>query len=131
MAHYAFLDENNIVTEVIVGKNENEDGIDWEQHYGNFRGQVCKRTSYNTIGGVHAYGEISFRKNYAGIGYAYDLTRDAFIPPKPYNSWVLDEETCIWKPPVDIPADVGTGEPPKMYFWNEDATLWVEVQNGN
>jgi hypothetical protein len=83
MAHYAFLDENNIVTEVIVGKNEGEEGIDWEQHYGAFRGQPCKRTSYNTHGGVHSGGGTPYRKNYAGIGYTYDAGRDAFIPPKP------------------------------------------------
>jgi hypothetical protein len=90
MAHYAFLDENNIVTEVIVGRNEDEivEGIsDWETYYGEFRGQVCKRTSYN--------GNI--RKNYAGIGYTYDSVRDAFIPPKPEEGdWELNEETCLW-----------------------------------
>jgi uncharacterized protein (TIGR02466 family) len=91
MAHYAFLDENNIVTEVIVGKNEGEEGIDWEVHYGAFRGQPCKRTSYNTHGGVHSGGGTPYRKNYAGIGYTYDADRDAFIPPKPYASWLLNE----------------------------------------
>ena len=96
MAHYAFLDSNNIVTEVIVGKNEGEDGIDWEQHYGEFRGQVCKRTSYNTRGGVHANGGTAFRKNYAGIGYTYDAQRNAFIPPKPHPDFLFDEDTCIW-----------------------------------
>jgi hypothetical protein len=79
MAHYAFLDENNIVTEVIVGKNEGEEGIDWEAHYGAFRGQPCKRTSYNTHGGVHSGGGTPYRKNYAGIGYTFDAGRDAFI----------------------------------------------------
>ena len=74
MAHYAFLDSNNIVTEVIVGKNEGEDGIDWEQWYGEFRGQTCKRTSYSTLGGIHSNGGTPFRKNYAGFGYTYDLT---------------------------------------------------------
>jgi len=86
MAHYAFLDENNIVTEVIVGRDEDEvvDGIsDWEAHYGEIRGQVCKRTSYNTLNGVHLYGGTPFRWNYAGIGYLYDPIRDAFIPPQP------------------------------------------------
>lgn len=91
MAHYAFLDENNIVTEVIVGRNEWEvvDGItDWEAAYGEIRGQVCKRTSYN--------GNI--RKNYAGIGYTYDTDRDAFIPPKNncHAEKILDEATCRW-----------------------------------
>jgi hypothetical protein len=88
MAHYAFLDENNIVTEVIVGIDETEliEGLDTETWYGNFRGQVCKRTSYN--------GNI--RKNYAGIGYTYDADRDAFIAPEPDNATGFDEETCQW-----------------------------------
>jgi len=126
MAHYAFLDNNNTVTEVIVGKDEGEDGVDWEQHYGDFRGQVCKRTSYNTRGGVHANGGTPFRKNYAGIGYSYDSERDAFVPPKPYASWVLDEQTCLWNAPVPMPEDAGTGEPPKRYQWDEATTSWVE-----
>lgn len=100
MAHYAFLDTNNIVTEVIVGKDENTEGVDWEQHYGDFRGQTCKRTSYNTSGGVHALEGTPFRKNYAGLGYTYDASRDAFIPPKPLESWVLNEETCLWEDPT-------------------------------
>jgi hypothetical protein len=90
MAHYAFLDKDNIVTEVITGRNEDEvvDGIsDWETYYGNFRGQKCVRTSY--------HGNI--RKNYAGIGFTYDETRDAFIPPKPEGNWTLNEETCLWE----------------------------------
>jgi hypothetical protein len=89
MAHYAFLDENNVVTEVITGIDETEliEGLDTETWYGNFRGQVCKRTSY--------HGNI--RKNYAGIGYTYDEIRDAFIPPKPETGdWELDEDTCLW-----------------------------------
>jgi hypothetical protein len=89
MAHYAFLDENNIVTEVIVGRNEDEvvDGIsDWEAHYGEFRGQTCKRTSYNN----------NYRKNYAGVGHYFDVERDAFIPPKCHEVAVLNEETCLW-----------------------------------
>jgi hypothetical protein len=94
MAHYAFLDENNIVTEVIVGKDETEliDGLDPETWYSNFRGQMCKRTSYN--------GKI--RKNYAGIGYTYDVDRDAFIASKPDNSIGFDEETCRWIVPDEI-----------------------------
>ena len=121
MAHYAFLDTNNIVTEVIVGKNEGEEGIDWEVHYGNFRNQVCKRTSYNTSGGQHNNGGIPYRKNYAGIGYTYDEGRDAFIPPKPYPSWILNEDTCLWEPPVPYPTD---GE---RYLWNEEELEWVLV----
>lgn len=114
IAHYAFLDENNIVTEVIVGRNEDEvvDGIsDWEAYYGEFRGQRCVRTSYNA----------NIRKNYAGIGFYFDEERDAFIPPKPFDSWVLDEETCQWGAPVPYPEDGG------VYFWNEDLLNWEEV----
>ena len=127
MAHYAFLDENNIVTEVIVGKNENEEGINWENHYGNFRGQTCKRTSYNTIGGVHQLGGIPFRKNYAGIGYTYDEARDAFIPPKPFNSWILNENTCDWEAPVAQPTT--ELEENQYYSWNESIVNW-EVKTG-
>jgi hypothetical protein len=92
MAHYAFLDSNNIVTEVINGIDETEtiEGLDPETWYGNFRGQTCKRTSY--------HGNI--RYNYAGIGYSYDATRDAFIAPKPDNAIGFDEETCRWITPV-------------------------------
>jgi len=95
MAHYAFLDNNNIVTEVIVGIDETEtiEGLDTETWYGNFRGQVCKRTSYN--------GNI--RYNYAGIGYTYDADRDAFIAPKPDNSIGFDESTCRWISPEPEP----------------------------
>ncbi len=105
MAHYAFLDMNNVVTEVIVGKDEGDTNTNWEIHYQDFRKQVCKRTSYNTHGGVHSNGGTPFRKNYAGIGYTYDDSRDAFIPPKPYPSWLLIEDSCLWKAPVDYPDD--------------------------
>jgi hypothetical protein len=127
MAHYAFLDANNIVTEVIVGKNEGEDGVNWEAHYGAFRGQLCKRTSYNTHGGVHSSGGTPYRKNYAGLGYMYNAIRDAFIPPRPYASWVLDEQTCLWNAPVAMPEDAGTGDPPKRYQWDEVTTSWKEL----
>jgi hypothetical protein len=120
MAHYAFLDENNIVTEVIVGIDETDDNKNWEEHYGNFRGQVCKRTSYNTIGGKHNNEGIPFRKNYAGIGYSYNEERDAFIPPKPFESWILNEETCLWESPIPYPTD---GE---SYTWNEEDLEWTE-----
>jgi hypothetical protein len=119
MAHYAFLDENNIVTDVIVGKDEDEDGVDWEAHYGDFRRQICKRTSYNTIGGIHLNGGTPFRKNYAGIGYTYDADIDAFVPPKPYASWVLNNDTAQWEPPVPMPDD---GD---KYSWDEETTSWV------
>jgi hypothetical protein len=121
MAHYAFLDTNNIVTEVIVGKDEGEDGINWEQHYGEFRGQTCKRTSYNTSGGVHTSGGTPYRKNYAGIGYSYDSVRDAFIPPKRFPSWLLNETSCLWESPTPCPTDG------KIYSWNEEQLTWVEV----
>jgi hypothetical protein len=113
MAHYAFLDENNIVTQVIVGNDEGN--FDWESEYGSFHNQVCKRTSYNTRGGIYYDSNTNspsmdqskaFRKNYAGIGYTYDSVRDAFIPPKPYPSWSLNEQTCLWDPPVPMPIDV-------------------------
>ena len=118
MAHYAFLDDNNIVTEVIVGRHEYEtvDGIsDWETYYGEFRNQRCVRTSYNG----------SIRKNYAGIGYRYDDTLDAFIPPQPYPSWVLNETTCLWDPPVAYPDDG------LRYNWDEASQSWQEVTDGN
>ena len=116
MAHYAFLDDNNVVTEVITGIDETEliEGLDTETWYGNFRGQVCKRTSYN--------GNI--RKNYAGIGYTYDAARDAFIAPKPFNSWVLDEATCRWQAPTPMPIVED-----KYYYWSEDDLSWREVTN--
>lgn len=111
MAHYAFLDEENIVTEVIVGRNEDEtvDGVsDWETYYGNIRGQVCKRTSFNN----------NIRKQYAGVGYTYDETDDVFIAPQPYPSWILDENHD-WQPPVPYPDDEG------MFVWDEDIENWV------
>jgi hypothetical protein len=113
MAHYAFLDENNIVTEVITGIDETEliEGLDTETWYGNFRGQVCKRTSYN--------GNI--RKNYAGIGMSYDSTIDAFIAPKPYSSWTLDED-AQWQAPTPYPEDDG------IYTWNESTLSWDLVE---
>jgi hypothetical protein len=115
MAHYAFLDENNIVTEVIVGKDETEllDGLDPETWYGNFRGQKCVRTSYN--------GNI--RKNYAGVGFTYDEQRDAFIPPSPFASWVLDEDTCLWKAPTPRPKATET----TVWNWDEPSVSWVEI----
>ena len=132
MAHYAFLDENNIVTEVIVGKDEGN--FDWEQQYGSFRGQACKRTSYNTKGGIYWNPETNkpdedqskaFRKNYAGIGFTYDSNRDAFIPPKPFESWILNEQTCWWESPVPYPQDE------KRYLWDEATQSWVEItENG-
>ena len=121
MAHYAFLDDNNMVTFVIPGKDENEGPYDWEEFYGNELGQTCKRTSYNTHGGEHVLGGTPYRKNYAGYGYHYDEQRDAFIPPKPYASWVLNESTCLWVAPVTRPDDN------KAYVWDETQVNWVEI----
>lgn len=123
MAHYAFINENNIVTEVIVGIDETQliEGQEPETWYGNFKGRTCKRTSYNTVGGEHLLGDVPFRKNYAGIGFTYDEIRDAFIPPKPYNSWVLNEDTCLWEAPIPYPTD-GLD-----YTWDEPTVQWVLV----
>ncbi len=124
MAHFAELDSNNVVLRVIVvGNKDTADASGVEkEHIGSafcerLFGGSWKQTSYNG----------NKRKNYAGIGYTFDATRDAFIPPKPFNSWVLVEETCQWKAPVDMPADAGTGEPPKRYTWDEATTSWVEA----
>ncbi len=118
MAHFAKLDENNIVTFVTVGRQE-DDGK--EADLCARTGDVYKQTSYNTHGGVHALGGTPLRKNYAGIGYTYDAGRDAFIPPKPYASWVLNETTCLWDAPVAYPDDG------KRYSWDEATLSWVEV----
>ena len=113
MAHYAFLDADNVVTEVITGIDETEliEGLLPETWYGNFRGQVCKRTSYNN----------NIRKNYAGIGFTYDTVRDAFIAPQPWASWVLDEATCRWEAPVPMPSEGGP------WAWDEDTESWIAV----
>jgi hypothetical protein len=131
MAHFAKLDENNVVTFVTVGRQE-DDGQ--EAVLSSRTGDVYKQTSYNTRGGVHYTDGVpsedqskAFRKNYAGLGYIYDAGRDAFVPPKPYASWVLNEDTCLWDAPVAMPEDAGTGEPPKRYTWDEDTISWVEV----
>jgi len=118
MAHYAFLDMTNVVTEVIVGRDENDTNTNWELEYQDVRKQVCKRTSYNTHGGVHSNGGTPYRKNYAGIGYTYDYVRDAFIPPKPYESWILNEDSCLWEAPVEYPND------DNQYNWNEETQTW-------
>jgi hypothetical protein len=118
MAHYAFLDENNIVTQVITGKDEGDGGIDWEVWYGDFQGQVCKRTSYNTANNVHKNGGTPFRGNYAGIGYTYRSDIDAFVPPQPFASWTLNTN-INWEPPVAMPTDGG------VYSWVEATTAWV------
>ena len=122
MAHWAELDENNIVTRVLVGSNEDPDeGYQWL--IDNLGGTWVK-TSYNTQGGVHSLGGTPLRKNYAGIGYSYDADRDAFIPPKPFNSWLLNEDTCLWEAPTPYPTD---GE---MYRWVEEDLNWQLVTLG-
>lgn len=120
MAHFAKV-EDGIVTQVIVADQEFIDSgavgpaSDWVQ------------TSYNTYGGVHTNGGTPLRKNYAGIGYSYDSVRDAFIPPQPFASWLLNDETCQWEAPVALPSDAGTGTPPKRYNWDEEALNWQLV----
>ena len=127
MSHFAKLDDNNIVTFVTVGRQE-DDGLEAELTART--GDVYKQTSYNTRGGVHYNPETNeasadqskaLRYNYAGVGYSYDPERDAFIPPKPFESWVLDEATCLWVAPIPMPEDGET------YTWNESAVSWEPV----
>ena len=126
MSHFAKLDENNLVIFVTVGRQE-DDGL--EEELNARTGDVYRQTSYNTRGGVHyTDGEPSedqskaLRFNYAGIGHTYDADRDAFIPPQPYASWVLDETTCQWVAPIAYPAE---GD----HVWDEETTDWIEVQD--
>jgi hypothetical protein len=121
MAHFAKLDENNVVIFVTVGRDEDNGK---EAELSTRTGDVYKQTSYNTSGGVHTLGGTPFRKNYAGLGYTYDAGRDAFIPPKPYASWVLNESTCLWDAPMPYPTDLGTPDAPKRYTWNEESKTW-------
>ena len=124
MAHYAFINSDNEVVEVITGRDETEvvDGIsDWEAYYASKRpGLTCLRTSYNTRAGAHSDGGTPFRGNYAGKGYSYDSELDAFIPPKPFASWTLSETSYIWEAPVAYPTDGAD------YDWDEENTQWVE-----
>ena len=110
MAHYAFLDENNIVTEVIVGIDETEfiEGLDTETWYGNFRGKTCKRTSYNN----------NIRKQYAGVGFYFDAINNVFIAPQPFASWSLDEN-FDWQAPTPRPEE-------GLWRWDEDSLSWLE-----
>lgn len=126
MAHYAFLDDNNIVTEVITGVDETEliEGLDPETWYGNFRGQVCKRTSYNTVNNTHINGGIPFRGNYAGIGFKYDEDFNVFIPPQPYLSWKIDYTIYNWVAPIAQP----TYEEGYRWIWSEYNLEWVKIQ---
>lgn len=120
MAHYAFLNENNIVVSVIPGKDECDE-IDWEHEYSLVTGLKCKRTSYNTVGGIHTHGKEPFRKNYAGLGFVYIEELDIFLPPKPYASWVLDNATESWVAPVPVPDEN------KTYEWDDNNLQWVEI----
>jgi len=126
MAHFAQIDANNVVTQVIVVANKDTsdaNGVEKEYIGAAFCerlfGGTWKQTSYN--------GTI--RKNYAGVGYTYNADIDAFVPPKPYASWVLNNETAQWEAPVPMPEDAGTGEPPKMYSWDEATTSWKETES--
>lgn len=123
MAHYAFVDENNIVTQVIVGKDEDEPApephANWESYYGELIGGTCLRTSYNTRANEHEFDGTPFRGNYAGIGFEYMPELDIFMPPKPYDSWVLDEATASWGAPVPMPDDGG------FYTWDEESGSWI------
>ncbi len=129
MAHYALLDKNNIVVQVIVGVDENITQIDsdgqtvggsseaWEQFYQTrpwFEGLTCKRTSYNG----------NYRKNYAGIGFSFDEELDAFIPPKPFESWILNSDTCVWEAPIPYPDDGN------IYSWDEENQSWIPYTLG-
>jgi hypothetical protein len=118
MAHFAEIDENGIVLRVLVVDNAQENnGQDFLANTLGLGGTWVK-TSYNTVGGVHNNGGTPLRKNYAGIGYTYDSVRDAFIPPKPYASWLLNETSCLWEAPVAMPTDGA------RYTWNEETTSW-------
>ena len=133
MASFAKI-ENNIVTTVLSVVNEvlkDSNGVEQEQLGINFLktlynepNAIWKQTSYNTNGGVHSLGGTPFRKNHAGIGYTYDENRDAFIPQKPFNSWILNEEACLWNAPVAYPQDNN------LYNWNEDILNWELINNG-
>lgn len=132
MASFAKLDNNNIVITVESVVNEvlkDSNGIEQEQLGINFLrtlynepNAIWKKTSYNTIGGTHNNGGIPFRKNHAGIGYTYDENRDAFIPPKPFNSWIINETTCFWEAPIAKPTV--QLEENQYYFWNETIENW-------
>jgi hypothetical protein len=135
MAYFAKLGTENIV-EIVISINNavitDANGIEQEQLGVDFINKLYntkddwKQTSYNTNAGVHKLGGTPFRKNHAGIGYTYDETRDAFIPPKPYNSWILNEQTCNWDAPVAYPVDSNINN---IYTWNEEILNW-ELING-
>jgi len=125
MAHFAKIGKGNIVEKVVVVHNNvattEQDGVDFLNNLYKSR-DVWKQTSYNTKGGIHKLGGTPFRKNFANTGYKYDQTRDAFIPPKPYQSWILNETTCLWNAPVVKPDDG------QDYIWNETIQNWELVE---
>ena len=124
MAHFAKINESNIVTQVVVVNDSDGDNDTDGQNFLNnlFKTtHTWKKTSYNTYGNTHRLGGTPYRKNFASVGFTYDSSRDAFIEPKPYNSWTLDETTCLWEPPVAYPTDG------KSYEWDEDNRQWVEA----
>ena len=121
MAHWAEVDGDSVVVRVLVGNNADPAGDEGYQWLLNNLGGTWVKTSYNTFGGIHTLGGIPFRKNFGRVGYSWDEARNAFIAPKPFNSWILDEETCQWEAPVPYPNDE------KVYLWNEESLSWVEV----
>jgi hypothetical protein len=126
MAHFAKLGTGNIVEQVIVVSNDiattEQAGVDFINKLYNTR-DAWKQTSYNTIGGVHSSNGTPLRKNFAGIGFQYDQQRDAFIAPKPFNSWTLNEDTCLWESPIPYPQDNNE------YKWNEQNQSWDLIEN--
>jgi hypothetical protein len=133
MAHWAELDSNNVVTRVLVGDNNDPAGDEGYQWLIDNLGGTWVKTSYNAVAGKWRNPETNeitdnpgFRKNYAGIGYTYDAQRDAFITPKPFNSWILNEDTCIWEAPIPRP-ETDEGPDAKIYVWNEESLAWDEV----
>jgi len=135
MASFAKLNSENIVItiESVVndvlkdsnGIEQEQLGIDFLKTLYNEPNAIWKQTSYNTHGGIHSLGGTPFRKNHAGIGYAYDSQRNAFIPSKHYNSWILNENTCLWEAPIPLPSDASTD---RRYIWNEETLNWI-LQN--
>ena len=122
MAHFAEIDASNLVVRVLVVPDVQENRGQEYLADDLGLGGTWKKTSYNTQAGVHTNGGTPYRKNYAGIGYTFDAAKDAFIPPKPYASWTLNETTCNWEAPVAMPTD------DKMYRWDEETTNWIEVE---
>ena len=124
MASFAKIGSGNIVEQVVAVSNEvattEQAGVEFLQNLYNDKA-TWKQTSYNTYGGVHSLDGTPFRKNFAGVGYTYDETKNAFISPQPYSSWTLNDDTCLWEAPVDYPDD------DKEYEWNEDTTSWDAV----